>query len=101
MRDAEFTWAEEVNNSEKEADSLHADISDLTREIERLSSDINSLQTRIFADGAEDYEILVAARELWSSVTSSVQEIRGHIRDAIASTHDAQTVMGLHRGERG
>ncbi|ETT25275.1 hypothetical protein RAJCM14343_3944 [Rhodococcus aetherivorans] len=95
--DAEYAWSEEVNNSEREAESLESEVDALTHDLSDLIHTIRDLRTVSFNDDVEDYDIRHKAQQLWDAVSSGVSQIRRDINDARDSIQDTRRVVDFYR----
>lgn len=97
MNDAILQWAQEVKNSEFEADSLRRDVSNLEHQVVDLVHAIRDLGMIAFDPEAEPYVVLEKSRGLWQLVSDSVAKIRRTINDATSEVHDLKRAAEFYK----
>lgn len=97
MDDAVLRWAQEVQNSEFEADSLQQEAANLQHMVTDLTHAIRDLGTMSFDPDSEEYEVLEKARGLWQLVSDGVAKARRTISEATSEVHDLKRAAEFYK----
>lgn len=96
MDDATLQWANEVNSSHSEAESLQLDVDRLQDAVNDLTHTIQDLGMVRFDEDTEDYVILEQARQLWDTVSHAVMGAREAIQRAADDVNDIRRAVDFY-----
>ena len=95
MDDALYHWKREVQNSDREAESLTYEIDAVRHALDDLTHTIRDLGGCQFRD-EQEYSIRHSAQQLWDSVSQGTHGIRRQLDSARAAINDLRRVVDFY-----